>query len=260
VGKFTSRRRFRTVIVRGKAKRIKLLDKEKFDKFNPRLLRLGDISLRAKEVEAIAAVFDLFGFTKFCSHSDPHLAVPQFLNRFLGWLFEELKQGVFIKKYKEGVMLYTDLPFLAKFLGDGVLFLWNTKGMSDTAICNVVTSLWNACCKYEMIFYPKIKWAVTKPPSILRCGIARGKVFSVGNGEDYVGSCVNIASRLQKQSLLTFCVSRNGFDFEKHAKTNVANYLLKYVMLPGIGEELVWIRKREFDSLPKEEKKLFRKP
>lgn len=260
MGKFTGRSKWRIAKVRGKEKRVRILEKEKFEKFNPSVLSLGNIGKPPNEVDAIAAVFDLSGFTKFCSHSDPHLVVPQFLNRFLDWLFEELKQIVLIKKYKEGVMLYTDLPFLAKFLGDGVLFLWNTKGINDIAICNVVALLWNVRAKYEMAFYPEIKRAVTNPPTTLRCGIARGRVLSVGNGEDYVGPCINIASRLQKQSLLTFCVSRNGFDFEKHAKKNVANYLLEYATLPGIGEELIWIRKEEFKKLPKEEKKLFREP
>lgn len=260
MGRFTSRRRFRTVIVRGKAKRIKLLDNEKFGSFNPQVLGLGDISSRSKEVEAIAAVFDLSGFTNFCSKPDPQLAVPEYLSRFLDWLFNELKQQVVEKSYKEGKELWTDLPFLAKFLGDGVLFLWNTKNMSGFAMCNVVSSLWNTCLKYEREFYPEIKKAVTEPPSNLRCGVARGKVFSVGSGQDYVGPCINIASRLQKLSLLTFCVSRTGFDFEKYrAKETARNYVLKSVSLVGIGDkELVWVRKVEFDRLPTKEKKLLR--
>ena len=34
---------------------------------------------------------------------------------------------------------------------------------------------------------------------------SRAGVISIGGGRDYVGSCINIASRLQKLSDLTFC-------------------------------------------------------
>jgi class 3 adenylate cyclase len=108
-------------------------------------------------------------------------------------------------------------------------------------------------------FYPTIRKVVSQPPKVLRCGVSRGLVFSVGNGEDYVGPCINIAARLQKLSSLTFCFSRRGFDVEKHMpEETAAKYVLKSVSLRGIGEdELVWVRKEEFDSLQDEEKALF---
>jgi hypothetical protein len=87
-------------------------------------------------------------------------------------------------------------------------------------------------------------------------------VVSVGNGEDYVGPCINIATRLQKLSSLTFSISRRGFDIEKYMPAETAvNYILKSVSLRGIGDdELVWVRKTEFDTLGDEEKTLFGNP
>lgn len=262
MGKIILKQQPKTVKVKDEEKRIWMLDNEKFDKFNADLLSLGDISLPSTQVEAIAAVFDLSGFTNFCSQVDPHLAVPEYFSRFLNWLFEEIKTEFVEKSYKEGKQLWAELPFLAKFLGDGVLFLWDINNMDRIEICNVVVSFRDICTKYEEEFYPEIRKAVAEPPGILRCGIARGSVFSVGNGEDYVGPCINIASRLQKLSLLTFCVSRRGFDFEKNMHKDVApQFMIKSVSLAGIGEnELVWVRKKEFDKLPDEEKKLFREP
>jgi len=252
----------KTVIIEGKKKGIKLLDNKQFAKFNPQVLGLGDISLPSTREEAIAAVFDLSGFTSFCSHVDPQLSVPSYLSRFLNWLFGEIKEEFVKESYKEGKELWADLPFLAKFLGDGVLFLWDTKGMHGDEICNVVASLYNICLDYGGKFYPKVKKVVAEPPKTLRCGIARGGVFSVGNGDDYVGPCINIASRLQKLSLLTFCVSGRGFDFEKDMhKDTAAMGIVKSVLLRGIGKkELVWVRKHEFDSLPEKEKELFKNP
>ena len=264
MGKVTLRTQVKTITVRGgKQKRVRVLENERFDRFNPHLLGLGNISLPSNEVEAIAAVFDLSGFTNFCNQVDPHLEVPKYLSRFLDWLFNEIKQSFVQRKYKEGKILWTELPFLAKFLGDGVLFLWDTRRMDGVGICNVVAILRVICRRYVEEFYPQIKTEVIEPPKVLKCGVARGKVFSVGNGQDYVGSCINIASRLQKlSSHLTFCFSHRGFDIDVHMHKNVRQDLVKKsVTIRGIGEnELVVITQEEFDNLPDEEKELFREP
>ena len=88
--------------------------------------------------------------------------------------------------------------------------------MSEFAMGNVVTSLKIICDDYVEHFYPIIRKQVVEPPNRLRCGIARGKVFSVGNGQDYVDPCINIASRLQQLSHLTFCFPQRGFDVKEN--------------------------------------------
>ncbi len=262
MGKIELKSKLKTIVVKGEKIKIELLDNEEFEKFNPRVLGLGDISLASNEVEALVAVFDLSGFTNFCRQVDPHLAVPEYLSRFLDWLFEEIKKESVEKSYKEGKALWNELPFMAKFLGDGVLFLWNARNMNGIEICNIVIALKIICDDYANDFYPQIRTQVVASPYILRCGIARGKVYSVGNGEDYVGPCINIAARLQKLSHLTFCLPRRGFDIDTYMhKTKRPNFVEKCVTIRGIGEnELVWVLQEEFDSLPEEEKALFRKP
>jgi hypothetical protein len=253
-----------TITLEGGQKYVKVvtLTDEKFDRFNPDVLGLGDIGTASKQVEALAAMFDLSGFTNFCGQVDPHLAVPEYLSSFLDWLFSEIKMGLMREEREGEKVLWAGLPFLAKFTGDGVLFLWDTKNMGGAEISNVVTSLWEICANYTREFLPKIKRLVAHPPNILRCGISRGMVFSVGNGEDYVGPCVNISARLQKLSLLTFCCSRRGFDIEKYMpEETAAKYVLKSVALRGIGDdELVWIRKEEYNNLDDVERLLFKNP
>ena len=264
MGRIALEEQHKTVTLEGGQKFIKLvtLTNEQFDRFNPDVLSLGDLGSPSTRVEALAAIFDLSGFTSFCSQVDPQLAVPEYLSRFIDWLFGEIRKGSVRESHEEEKILWASLPFLAKFLGDGVLFLWDTKNMGGAEICNVVTSLWEICANYVRQFYPIIKRLVAQTPKVLRCGISRGMVVSVGNGEDYVGTCINSAARLQKLSLLTFCFPRRGFDIEKHMPEETATkYVLKSVSLRGIGEdELVWVRKEEFDGLQDEEKALFRSP
>jgi class 3 adenylate cyclase len=264
MGRIVIEERQNNVILEGQQKSIKLvvMTSEQFDRFNPGVLDLGDISLPSVQVQALAAMFDLSGFTNFCSQVDPHLAVPEYLSRFLNWLFGEIKEGLLRESHNDERILWASLPFLAKFTGDGVLFLWDTKNMGGAEICNVVTSLWEICANYSREFYPIIKRLVAQPPKVLRCGISRGMVFSVGNGEDYVGPCINVSARLQKMSSLRFCLSRRGFDIEKQMPEETASkYLLKSVSLRGIGaDELIWVRKEEFEDLTDEEKASFKSP
>ena len=260
MGRTSFQGQYKTVSLEdNKYARIWSLTNEQFDAFSPQVLGLGDINSRSEQINAIAAVFDLAGFTNFCGQVDPHLAVPEYLSRFLDWLFSETKNGLVNEADAEETMLWAGLPFLAKFLGDGVLFLWDTADMGGAETCNVVTTLWEICENYVLEFYPQIKRVVTKPPEFLRCGISRGTVLSVGNGEDYVGPCINVAARLQKLSSLRFCVSRRGFDLEKDMPEDTAmKYLLKSVSLRGIGEEeLIWVRADQFSELTDDEKVVF---
>lgn len=250
------------------------LKKKYYDRFNPSVLGLGDLTATSIERDAIAAVFDLQGFTRFCSQSDPQLAVSEFLAAFLDWLFDAVKrENIVAERGPDGKKLpthdedgtlpaYTTLPFFAKFMGDGVLFLWDAAGLTDQAICSIPSVAIQICSWYELQFLPTISFEVTDPPSRLRCGIARGKVFSVGNGEDFVGPCINLASRLQKLSSISMAFARRGFKADKYMDEHMRNHFaLKKVAIRGVGEhELVYIDKAEFEELSDEERELFREP
>jgi class 3 adenylate cyclase len=191
----------------GKGFALNTLSKSDFAKFGPPLLGLGDISKEGKYLQALVAFFDLQGFTDFCNQVDSHLVIPEFMTRYIDWIFKSLAY-----KFKEGeetdkIRIWGSLPCYVKFLGDGLLFMWNTQYSGGwSGIRNIVARLWALTKEYESEFYPDIVECVSKPPTKLRCGIARGQVISVGEDQDYVGSCINIASRLQKLSLLSFAI------------------------------------------------------
>jgi len=260
MGKFPYMPQQTKVKVKGEEIELELYRNREFKKFNPGVLGLGDIRLPPRQTDAIAAVFDLSGFTKFCTQVDPHLYVPEYLSQFLDWLFQTIADQCTKKTYRAGRLLRVKLPFLAKFTGDGVLFLWDSEKMNEIDLCNVVVVLRNICMRYRRDFIPRIKKEIGEPPPSLKCGIAHGSVLSVGNGDDYVGPCINIASRLQKLSRLTFCFSRRGLDFERGMKEETAShYVVKSVSIRGIGEhELVCIQKNAFERLPQREKAIFR--
>jgi len=250
----------KNITVRGKSVVGLMYKKSGLKEFSPEVLGLENIGAESKQIGVIAAAFDLSGFTSFCGQVDPHLSMPRFLKEFLDWLFEEIKSELELRRLGEEIAFYSEVPFFAKFMGDGVLFLWNTRNMDNIMICNIVTMLSDVCLKYGRDFVPKITGHLSYFPKSLRCGVACGNVCSVGNGEDYVGPCINIASRLQKLSNLELCISRRGIDFEEGmVRGDVKTYVVKSVPIRGIGEEeLVIVQKSDFEKLSPEEKELFK--
>jgi class 3 adenylate cyclase len=238
----------------------KLLDNSIVNRFNPSLLNLGDVSTPCQEKEAVAAVFDLTGFTRFCNQVDSYLAIPRFLNDFLDWFFSCIRNELTEKNHQHQISFWADLPVLVKFLGDGLLLVWNTRTMTEEQICRIVVSLYRICYAYQHEFYPQMSMTVNKPPATIRCGVARGKVFTIGNGSDYVGHCINTASRLSHLSPLTFCFPHRGFPVKDHMAAEYARlFIPRYLSIRGVGDnELVWVVKNEFEKLSDKQKALFR--
>jgi hypothetical protein len=241
----------------------KFLQKNSYDSFNSSLLGLGNIEMASKPTDAIAAVFDLEGFTNFSKQIEPHLAVPLFLSEFLEWLFEQIKAEMTEAEHDEGAKLYGPLPFFVKFMGDGLLVIWDASDATPVGRRNIVISAHEICISYSKKFLLQIRKKVVAPPPILRCGLARGTVYSVGNGNDYVGSCINMAARLQKIPGLTFAFNRRGFDLESDDTVDFFknDIKVKKMSVRGIGDdELIAILASEFKSLDKENKKQFKEP
>jgi class 3 adenylate cyclase len=234
-----------------------------FKDFNTDLLGLGQIYTEAQYTSALAAIFDLEGFTQFCHQADSDLEVPEYLNDFLTWLFVNISD-----RFKEGrkgnrVTVWGSLPFFVKFLGDGVLFLWDTERSGEsTGIGNIILILNQIRKQYVSDFLPYVKTKVDYPPQRLRCGIARGKVMSVGESLDYVGSCINAAARLQKLSQLAFAFKRSGLDPEEcFGKRYSKLFVVKRVNVRGIGDDkLVVVEKADLDTLSSKERSKFKDP
>jgi hypothetical protein len=239
---------------------LKLIKRQNWEEFNSSVLGIGDISKAAVSRSVICAIFDLEGFTKFCNQIDPDLVIPVFLKKYLDWFFVQIQNETKEKEYDEGIDTWHDLPFLIKFMGDGLLVLWDISNLDLSAQGNIVLSSLSIIQKYSEVFLPKIKKIVVDPPNKLRCGITKGKVYSVGDGNDYVGQCINFASRLQKLPGASFAFSNRGIDLEEAFKKEArADFIEKIIESRGVGEnELVYILKEEFDLMDELDKQKYR--
>lgn len=245
-------------IVNGKLRT--LVSNETYDSFNSKLFGLGDLSASAESKEAIAAVFDLEGFTSFCKQVDPHLAVPDFLSTFLDWLMEQIKSTMTNSVTSDGIALVAPLPFFVKFMGDGALVLWDAGRMTDTVRMKVVYSAALIAAAYSIELLPTLLEQYADVPRRLRCGLAMGRVHSVGNGEDFVGSCINMAARVQKLPGAGFAFNRRGFKFSQ-ADVDDPVFVVKKVEVRGIGDgELIALIKDEFKEMSPRDQAQYRDP
>ncbi len=239
---------------------LRIMNTADFKSFNPGMLNLGDLALPSQEREAVTAVFDLTGFTTFCNQVDAYLAIPRFLKSFLEWFFVSIRQRLTTETRGERTAVWAELPMKVKFMGDGLLILWNAQRMTEAQICRLTLMLYDICRAYRTEFFPRIQETIDRPPRVLRCGVARGKVFTVGNGNDFVGHCINNASRLSHLYGLSFAFPNRGFPVRNYvAEDYVKLFVPKYVAVRGVGDnELVWVVQREFDALPPADKANFR--
>jgi len=244
------------------------LKRSEFAKFHPEVLGLGDLSKDGEKVNSLVAVFDLEGFTRFCNQPDSHLVVPMFIRKFLTWIFSELSQQLLLKSYRsdgvdaqsESVVTYGALPIYVKFLGDGILCIWDTDILPNpNSSWNITIAMTNVISLYTENFYKKYKNQFSRLPHKVRCGIAKGQVIGFDKRTDFVGSCINIAARLQKMPGLTFAVSARGYLLEESIPVAKKSFLVATTDIRGIGEdEIIFILKREYNKMDKDDKKYFR--
>jgi class 3 adenylate cyclase len=248
------------VIVHRQSNGIKFRNTEIANKFNPTMLDLGNLNAPCEEKNAIAAVFDITGFTKFCNQVDAYMEIPRFLNYFLTWFFSCIIQGFTEEDDGEKSTFWAELPMLVKYMGDGLLLVWDSRRITPELDCRLVATLYNICRAYNHDFYPQVSTVINKPPSILRCGVARGRVFSIGGGRDYVGHCINNASRLTHLDGLSFAFPHRGFNVRDNMPEEYARlFVPKVISIKGVGEdELIWVLRDELARLPEDKRAQYR--
>lgn len=225
-----------------------VLARWEFESLNHYVLGLGDISLEGRYRQALVAFFDLEKFTNFCNRPHADVTVPDFLNIYLEWLMTQLREGIKHGENDMTVGIFGALPFYIKFLGDGMLVFWDTEQIQGAGgVMNTIYICAKITRKYKSEFVKFAQGHYGEVPQVLRCGIAKGRVITLGNGNDFVGGCINIAARLQKVDNHTFAVHQSGIDVGKYPKHALAKILVpKKVNLRGIGDnQPVWVLKDE---------------
>lgn len=158
---------------------------------------------------AVAASFDISGFSSFCRQPNAHA----YLNRYLAALFDffdaSFEDGW--RDFWEGGKNRTQVqrPDFIKYTGDGALMLW-LRDSGEEFTSEFCTALVGAFRHFQLELPKNVAaweshWRVPSLPKRARLGIALGPVNSLtsSNGSlfdettDYAGYCINLAVRLQ---------------------------------------------------------------
>ena len=210
----------------------------------------------------ISVIFDLGEFSKFFSQPDVHDYIPRYLNHVTRCIEIALFGGVqFWNPEPDVLRPLALLPVHRKFLGDGALYIWTPKKDTGTFGENFVNYLSNRLWNLQNEFRRINKACsddvpVFELPTTLRIGVARGTIFELSfeksTAKEYIGICINLASRLQKYCPgLNFLASaRLGLThdrIEQHGYMRVVATKIR-----GFPKEIVIVDKEGFSNLHEE--------
>jgi class 3 adenylate cyclase len=222
-------------------------------------VQFTDRASRAKH--GLVLIGDLEGFSRFFNQPDVNDYVSKFLNHVFEAVNVCLAGG---EAYWSEDKTYLPLeiqPSHVKFLGDGAMYIWtmdsHSSDFSQLTIQRLCNRLWHLKHGFNKVL---IKSADDVPvfdlPPRIRFGLARGTVFELRHKNsaqtEYIGFCINLASRLQ-----TYCPQ---LGFIASARLGLAKSILEknnYIKvvakkIKGFSNEIVIVAKAEFNRLDQE--------
>lgn len=215
-------------------------------------------STASRPKHAFALVYDLEGFSRFFNQPDVHEYVPKFLNR----VSEAVRRVIF-----GGDAYWTDYgnklqplslqPTHEKFLGDGALYLW-TEGPANKINPVFVGQLCNRLWDLKSTFGEIVQRATETSPVVdlpqrIRFGLARGTVYELrrkgSRQKEYIGFCINLASRLQKYcpDLGFIASARIRLPEATREKSGYTRVVAKQIK--GFPKEIVIVDQAEYEGL-----------
>jgi class 3 adenylate cyclase len=219
---------------------------------------------------AVALLYDLEGFSQFFNQPDVQDYVPAFLNHVSAAVGVCLFGGT--EYWTDNLKLGPLQVQVAheKFTGDGALYiLLPAPGDSDfptSTLPNLCNRLWNLKQHFGNVVKKSLEEVpVVQVPRHIRFGLSRGSVYELRkpgtSATEYIGFCLNLASRLQKYCReLGFIASARlmlpdeviaAHDYIKVVATQIS----------GFSNEIVLVDKDEYQALSEERRSaLFKEP
>ena len=210
----------------------------------------------------LALIYDLEGFSRFFNQPDVQEYVPKFFNEVSRAVSTAIFGGDAYWNDQEYKPLVGMTPIHEKFTGDGALYLWTTnrdESMSSSFIQYLCNRLWNLKTDFtRVIDKASDQVPVMDVPQRIRFGLARGTIYELRrkhtSQREYIGFCINLASRLQK-----YCPD---LGFIASARIGLAESVLKdssYMkvvakQIKGFPREIVIVDSDEFEALDPETK------
>ncbi|MBN2273127.1 MAG: hypothetical protein JXR41_01480 [Bacteroidales bacterium] len=214
-----------------------------------------DVSL---PIRSISMLFDLEGFSGFFSKPD----VCDYISKYLNLIIDAVKltfEGgdlYWERSENDEPIIVTPLPkpIHTKFLGDGVLYIWNYDHFTFPHIIHLVNRVWNLKNSFSLLCNKAGEiLPVDDFPKRIRFGIAAGTVYQLkyqnGDADEYIGYSINLVSRLQSYCRsIGFIVSgRLNIPNETIAELGYKKCLAKKIR--GFPDEIVIVDNQDYNNL-----------
>jgi class 3 adenylate cyclase len=159
----------------------------------------------ARTYDAIALIYDLEGFSQFVNQPDAQNYVSKFFNHVSRAVETVIYGGH--AYWLDETYPELDEPIHQKFLGDGALYIWEAP-YNSTMLSEFSLELLNRLRFLSLGFATVERNSLERVPIALRpqrirFGLSVGRVHRLkrtdlpGAEDEFVGICINLASRLQ---------------------------------------------------------------
>lgn len=213
--------------------------------------------------KALIMLFDLEGFSKFFNQPDVNDYVPKYLNEVFNAVNICIEGGDAywrMKSLRKSHYEPLPPPVHVKYLGDGGMYIWHYNDLTKEQIIYLINRLWILMNNFEKVNLKATEVIpVSDMPKRIRFGIAAGTTYKItypdNDEEEYIGYCLNLASRLQ-----SYC---REIGFIVSARLDVTNDLLREfdykkiaaISIKGFPQELVIVDRTDYDNLDTATKK-----
>ena len=207
--------------------------------------------------KVLIMLFDLEGFSKFFNQPDVNDYVPKYLNEIFNAVNICLEGGDAywrMKSLRKNPYEPLPMPIHVKYLGDGGMYIWRYSDLKKEEIIYIINRLWILANNFEKVNLRATEVIpVSDMPKRIRFGIAAGSAYKLtyedSDEEEYIGYCINLASRLQ-----SYC---REIGFIVSARLDVSNQLLqefdyKKVVasnIKGFPQEIVIVDRNDYDNM-----------
>ena len=220
-------------------------------------------STASRPKHGLALIYDLEGFSTFFNQPDVQDYVPKFLNEVSHAISVSIFGGQDYwesEPSKIGMSSLGKYPIHEKFMGDGAMYLWaedKKESFTPEFIYLLCNRLWNLKSNFSAIVKKSHEYVpVTDIPRRIRFGLARGTIYELcrrnSPQREYIGFCINLASRLQKYcpDLGFIASARIGITESELDEYGYIKIVAKQIK--GFPREIVIVDRSEFESLTTE--------
>ncbi|HYG79886.1 MAG TPA: hypothetical protein VD861_05835 [Pyrinomonadaceae bacterium] len=226
-------------------------------------------STASRPKNGLALIYDLEGFSQFFNQPDVQDYIPKFYNEVSHAISVCIFGGdaYWVPDLKERKFqaLVGMTPIHEKFLGDGSMYLW-TVNKDEPLTITFIQALCNRLWNLKTLFHEVIKKASDKVPVMdvpqrIRFGLARGTIYELRRRNsaqrEYIGFCINLASRLQKYcpELGFIASARIGLPEKNLGEAGYIRVVANQIK--GFSKEIVIVDGGEFENLSSEIKSIY---